>query len=127
MFTLGGYALVAAWGACHAYDQNSFLLAWVLHGVLSGGYMTSAATLAQRLFPQAKFAQFASAAGISGSFAHMGLAPLVGSLIDGSGGHHYQHTFTVGCVFALIALASAALVYRQFMRLGGPTGYSPPA
>lgn len=125
MFTLAGYALVSAWGACNASDQTSFLIAWVLHGVLSGCYMTSAATLAQRLFPQARFAQFASAAGITGSFAHMGLAPLVGSLIDNSG-HVYRHTFTVGCVLALIALAAAGLVHRQFMRLGGPTGYVPP-
>lgn len=123
--SLSGYALVSAWGALNAHDPNSFLVAWVLHGVLAGCYVTSAASLAQRLFPQSRFAQFASAAGIIGSLTHLVAAPIVGTIIDQTG-NVYRHTFTVGCILALAAVFSGWLVYRRFMRLGGPDGYIPP-
>jgi MFS family permease len=125
MATLVGYALVTAWGAVYARDANSFLIAWVLHGVLSGCYFTSAASLGQRLFPQSRYAQFASAAGILTSLANMVFAPIMGSVIDLSGGI-YRHTFTAGCGLALLALGAAWRVHGNFMRLGGPKNYSAP-
>jgi cyanate permease len=125
MATLLGYMVVTAWGAFFAKTPDTFLVAWVLHGVLTGSYFTSAASLGQRLFPHSRFAQFASAAGICSSMAGMVLAPAVGLVIDRTEGE-YRYTFTIGCVLAAIALVCAVYVYRQFMKLGGPKNYVAP-
>lgn len=120
-----GYMGVSAWGAVYARDPQSFAVALVLHGVLSGCYATSAASLGLRLFPKSKYAQFASAAGIMVSTCGMALGPLVGTLIDYTGDLYYL-TFAAGCVLSLAALAAGWHVHGKFMRLGGPAGYTPP-
>jgi MFS family permease len=120
-----GYMGVTAWGAFFARDPRTFAVALVLHGVLSGCYATSAASLGLRLFPKSKYAQFASAAGIMVSTCGMALGPLIGTLIDFTGDRYY-HTFTAGCVLSLSALAAGWHVHGKFMRLGGPRGYTPP-
>jgi MFS family permease len=125
MATLTCYGAVAAWGAVFATTAHSFLIAWILHGVLSGCYMTSAASLGQRLFPHSRYAQFASAAGITGSMAHVVLGPAMGGVIDRSG-NIYRYTFVAGCGLAVIALVAAWFVYVRFIKLGGPTGYVAP-
>lgn len=123
--TLAGYAAVAAWGALFARDANSFGVAVVLHCVLSGCYFTCVASLAQRLYPNTRFAQFSSAGGIIAALANMVAAPLIGIMID-QGGGAYQHTFTVGVVLAGAALLVGVYVHRRFMLLGGPSGYAAP-
>ncbi|MET0261461.1 MAG: MFS transporter [Rariglobus sp.] len=125
MICLLGYAAVTAWGAFHARDPQTFAIALVLHGVLSGCYYTASASLGQRLYPHFRFAQFASAAGIVGSFGGMTIGPLVGGVIDLTG-NAYHHTFTIGCVVAILALVLSFAVHAQFMRLGGPKGYIAP-
>jgi Na+/melibiose symporter-like transporter len=125
MAALVGYIAVSGWGMIFATDEKSFLTAWVLHGVLSGTYFTSAASLGQRLFPHDRFAQFASAAGILAAPANMALAPVVGTVIDVSEGV-YRYTFTSGCILAVIALWSAWHVHGKFMKLGGTKNYQAP-
>jgi len=125
MAALAGYALVSAWGSLYAKTAETFLTAWVLHGVLSGCYFTSAASLGQRLFPRSRFAQFASAAGVCLSLGTMILGPLTGSIIDGSG-NRYRYTFAIGCGLSLLALAAACYVHGRFMKLGGPKHYMAP-
>ncbi|MDF3055795.1 MAG: transporter [Rariglobus sp.] len=125
MIALAGYVLVTAWGSVYATTPNGFLIAWVAHGVLSGTYMTSAASLGQRLFPHSRFAQFASAATVFVAFANMVMAPLMGLFIDQSGGI-FRHTFTVACGLAMLALIAGFYVHAKFMKLGGPRGYVAP-
>ncbi|MFA6962300.1 MAG: MFS transporter [Opitutaceae bacterium] len=125
MISLGGYVIVTAWGAWQARSPETFSVALVLHSVLSGCYYTSAASLGQRLYPHSCFAQFASAAGIVGSLGSIAIGPFMGGIIDFTG-NAYHHTFTVGCVVALLALVVSIAVYAQFMRLGGPRGYVAP-
>jgi MFS family permease len=122
---LSGYIAVTAWGAVYARDIQTFSIALVLHGVLSGCYFTSAASLGLRLFPRSKFAQFASAAGIMGSLGGMAIGLIVGRLIDVTG-NLYHHTFTTGCILASVALAAACHVHGKFIRLGGPKNYVAP-
>jgi MFS family permease len=122
---LAGYVLVAAWGGFYATTPNTFLAILVLHGVLSGCYFTTVASLGQRLYPHSKFAQFTSAFGIFWALANIVLVPLVGMLIDRAG-NVYRHTFAMGCLFALAALGATWLSYRKFMRLGGPKNYVAP-
>lgn len=125
MFSLGAYALVTTTGAVYATTANSFLVAWVLHGVFSGCYYTCVASLGQRLFPHNKYAQFFSASSIFLSFANILLAPSIGWLIDATG-RVYRLTFVVGGVLALMALACAWYVHGKFMKLGGPKSYVAP-
>lgn len=122
---LVGYITVTAWGSIYATTPTTFLIAWVAHGVLSGCYFTSVASLGQRLFPHTKYAQFASAAGICTAFANMTMAPLMGLAIDQTGGV-FRYTFTVGCTLSVVALFAGLYVYRKFMKLGGPKGYVAP-
>ena len=125
MACLAGYAGVAAWGSVFARDSGSFAVALVLHGVFSGAYFTAVASLGQRLYPHARFAQFASAAGIVGAVGGMLIGPAVGAVIDATG-NAYHHTFTIGSALACAALLLAVPVYIQFLKLGGPKGYVAP-
>lgn len=120
------YAGVMLWGGFVATDTARFSVAFVAHGVLQGTFMTGTASLGQRLFPAARFAQFASAAGIFGSIGYIILPPVTGAMLDASG-HVYRHTFTASGVIGLLALAAYLVVYRRFQRLGGDKNFQPPA
>jgi len=125
MVALAGYLVVCLWGGLFATSAWNFLVAWVLHGVLSGTYFTCAASLGQRLFPQTRFAQFASAAGVVGALATMVMAPAIGLALDLSG-DNYRLTFYIGAGLAALALGAARFVYGQFVTLGGPKNYAAP-
>lgn len=123
--TLTGYVVLSFAASLYVTDQTSFLIVWVAHGVLSGAYFTSAASLGQHLFPHSKYAQFASAALIFTSLTGMTLAPIVGLIIDQTGGV-FRYCFAIGSLMSLVALVCAAYVHSKFMRLGGPTAYTAP-
>jgi len=123
--TLAGYSLLALYGSFYATTPTTFLIAWVGHGVMSGCHFTCSASLGQRLFPHSKYAQFASAASVFTVAANMVAAPLMGMLIDQTGGI-YRYTFAVGCVLSILALLAGLIVYRQFVKLGGPENYIAP-
>lgn len=125
MVALFLYLLVAVWGWLFATTPDRFAIAFVAHGILSGCYFTSAASLGQRLYPHSKFAQFASAAGMFTSLFAMGLGPLLGLMLDWTG-KQYRHTFIGSGLLALTALLSAAYVYTRFLKLGGPKNYVAP-
>ncbi|EIQ00418.1 Major Facilitator Superfamily transporter [Opitutaceae bacterium TAV1] len=125
MATLVGYAAISVWGALFANTAEAFAVGFVLHGTVSGAYVTSAASLGQRLYPHSRFAQFASAAGVCLSLSTMALGPAVGMVIDVSGSI-YRYTFAIGGCLTLVALGAAVYVYGKFMKLGGPKGYTPP-
>jgi MFS family permease len=125
VITLGLYVLVSLWGAAYAKTPETFLTAWVLHGILSGCYFTSSASLGQRLFPAGKFAQFASAAGILIGLGGLVIAPMVGAFIDWSG-NAYHYTFVVGSALSIVALLVSWRVEHIFRKLGGTQGYVAP-
>jgi len=120
-----GYALVALYGWIFARSQGTFAVLFILHGVLSGIYLTGAASLGQRLFPKAQFAQFASAAGILASVCYMILPPAVGLVLEMTG-HQYHLTFLMGGLLAIISVAVLLVVYRKFLALGGDADYEAP-
>ncbi|PAW77907.1 MAG: MFS transporter [Verrucomicrobia bacterium Tous-C9LFEB] len=123
--TLLGCTLVTAAGGLFATSVTSFLVILVLHGILCGSYLTTSASLMQRLFPRSNFAQFASAAHLMGAAAQMALAPAVGFLITMTGGT-YRCTFVVAFALSLLALYLSFAVHQKFMALGGPTSYVAP-
>lgn len=119
------YFVACAWGAFSTVQADAFAVAFILHVVASSMFVTGTASYAQRLYPRAKFAQFASAAAMLGGVVFLLTPPLVGAILDLT--HQaYRHTFTVGAVFALLALVSLFVVYRSYLRLGGDTGFKAP-
>jgi MFS family permease len=125
MASIAGYIVVSGLGMMFATTPERFAITFVAHGIIAGCYFTSAASLGQRLFPQSKYAQFASAGGIIASLGTMAIGPAVGSLIDLTG-RVYRYTFLAGCIMSAVALIAAWIVYGHFKKLGGPTGYVAP-
>jgi MFS family permease len=125
MVSIGLYAAVMLWGGWAATNPAWFSAAFVAHGVLMGTFITGTASAGQRLFPAAKFAQFASAAGLVGAFGYMVLPPLLGAWLDLTG-HVYRHTFAMSGLLALLAFAAFVVVWKKFQALGGIRGYTPP-
>lgn len=125
MVSLAGYIVVTIAGSIWVKTADSFAVALVAHGVLSGCYFTSAASLGQRMFPRSKFGQFSSAAGLFGSLSLMAIGPAMGAVVDLTG-RNYRYTFVIGALLALVALISAWQVYVRFLRLGGPKNYVAP-
>lgn len=119
------YALAMLWGGVFATTPNTFAVAFVLHGVLTGVFLTCTASLGQRLFPREKFAQFASAGGIIGAGGYLVMPPLVGVVLDFTG-HVYRYTFVASGMLALAGLAALVVVHGKFMKLGGPGHYTAP-
>ncbi|CAN5717929.1 hypothetical protein BH09VER1_BH09VER1_34380 [soil metagenome] len=125
MAALVAYMVVTIWGGLFATTPDTFLIAFYAHGVVSGCFFTSAASLGNRLFPKSRFAQFSSAAGVLGSVAGIVFAPVMGKIIDLSG-HMYRLTYFAGLGFSIIALILGLLVYRRFLQYGGPKNYIAP-
>jgi len=125
IFALAVYAVIALWAGLVATDVTSFSVAYVVHGVVSGVFFTGTASLFPRLFPRAKFAQFASAAGIILAFGFICVPPVVGKLLDVTG-HAYHYTFVIGGTVAATGCMVFVYLYRQFTRLGGMKNYQPP-
>jgi MFS family permease len=119
------YAITSFWGGFFALTAGTFTFAYVSHGVISGMYFTTSASLQQRLFPHSRFAQFASAATMVTNITIMLAAPIVGRILDYT--HHvYRYTFLMGGIITICCLISFAIVHRGFMRLGGPKHYIAP-
>lgn len=123
--TLGIYVVAMIWAFSTPETPEAFLIALLLHGICSGSYFTCAASLGNRLFPASRFAQYASAAGILLSLSGLLLPMGMGAVIDW-GSNAYHLVFLAGGLIALLALAATQIVYRQFLKFGGPSGYVAP-
>lgn len=119
------YALATAGGAIFATKPETFAVFFVLHGILSGAWFTSAASLPLRLFPKANFSQFYSALNMFIGLGIMLFGPCVGQLLDFTG-RFYRLTFIASSLLAFSAVILGMVVHAKFMKLGGPKGYQPP-
>lgn len=121
----GFYAVTAFLGGLYAVNSNSFAVALVAHGVISGAWMTATASIAQRLLPKEQFAQFGSAVGTIGAFTSMITAPLVGMILDWT--HHvYRYTYFISSGLTVLALLCGVVLYAKFRACGGPDRYIAP-
>lgn len=119
------YAGIMLAGFLLPQDGNVFFVTFLLHTVVSGIYLTGTASLAPRLLPQAKFAQFASAASLVTALCVMVLPPVLGGLIEWLG-HQYRYAFLLGFLVASASVAAFLLLLVGYNKRGGDTGYSPP-
>ncbi len=120
------YALVTAAGAIFSTNPQTFAVFFVLHGVLSGAWFTSSASLPLRMFPKENFSQFYSALNMFIGLGIMTAGPIVGQLIDLTK-KFYQLTFIASSTLAFLAIFIGLIVHAKFMKLGGPKDYVPPA
>lgn len=119
------YSIASVWGGFFATTPETFAIAFVAHGFLSGTFFTATASLGQRLYPRDRFAQFASAGGIVGSLFSMVTTYAFGAFLDITGSV-YRYTFLTAAVFGFAGLLLLYIVYRKFMAMGGPEGYVAP-
>ena len=126
LVSLGLYVVVMIWGGLVATDPKHFGVAFVAHGVISGMYLTTTASLHSRLFPRNRFAQFASAAALLASLLSVLFPLALGKVLDVTG-RDYQQTFFWGAVLAAFGVAGLCVLHGRWRRLGGPHNYQPPA
>ncbi len=119
------YGVVMLMGFLFMHDAPSFGWAFLAHGVLSGTFFTGAAALPQMLFPRAKFAQFAAAAGLLAALFNIALGPLLGAWLDRLG-NQYRYTFLAGSVLAFTAIALGVWLHARWSALGGRDRYVAP-
>ena len=120
------YALVTAAGAIFSTRAEIFAVFFVLHGILSGAWFTSSASLPLRMFPKENFSQFYAALNMFIGLGIMTAGPIVGHLIDFTQ-KFYRLTFIASSSLAFVAVLLGLIVHAKFMKLGGPKGYTPPA
>lgn len=119
------YMGVTAWGGLTIDGVERFGTAFVLHSVLSGCFFTCSASLGLRLFPHARFAQFASAAGVFTAGGTMLLGPSLGQFLDRTG-HVYRYTYLASSLVAAFGLLTLIIVHAKWQRLGGTRNYQAP-
>ena len=123
--TLFIYAITSLLSGIFIQGKVTYGIALITHCVISGIFYTGTASLAQRLYPQSRFAQFCSAGGIIGSLAGIVITPLIGKILDMSN-HAYSWTYFMGAILSALGLLTMIIVYRQFLALGGHSHYQPP-
>jgi MFS family permease len=119
------YAAAAIYGFFFATGVWTFFGAFVAHTVLAGIYLTGTASIGQRLLPQARYAEFASAAGLVGAVAYMILPPALGLFLKFMD-HQYRYAFLLGTLIALASVASYLVLFVKYQRLGGDRSYVAP-
>lgn len=119
------YGALMIWASIATVDAVTFSIFFIAHGVITGSYMTATASLGQRLYPKAKFAQFASAWGLIFGLGFVVAAPLTGLLLDLIG-NEYRYTFLLSGILAILGGAAFMVTNRFFLRLGGNTDYVAP-
>jgi MFS family permease len=123
--TMSLYALAMLGGGLFADRPSSFAVAFVAHGVLSGTWATSTASIGLRLLPKNKYAQYASAESVVSSIGRMLIGMASGIFLDGVN-HQYRYTFFMGLVISIMSVLASLVLYRKFLQMGGPAHYVAP-
>ena len=121
----GDEPVLMAAGYFGIVGPRSFGGVFLVHGVLSGCYFTGAAALAQVLMPKLKFAVYYSAYVLLWAVGNCVVGLGFGKLLDLLD-RDYRFAFAAGGVIAALAFWTGWVVYRRFMALGGPKGYTAP-
>ena len=106
-------------------DSEKFGAVLVAHGVVSGMFFTTTASLGARLYPQVRFAEVNSAGILVVSLMSAIFPPFLGKFLD-LGGRQYGQTFYWGAVLAVTALGWFIYVHSQWLKLGGSKDYKAP-
>jgi MFS family permease len=119
------YAVAMMWSFAFGVTPRMFFIAYVLHTVLAGVYLTGSASIGQRLLPRARYAEVASAGGIISAITYMIFAPSLGLLVTLLH-KDYRIVFLVGSVIAILAAGAYAVLLMMFKERGGDAAYVAP-
>jgi MFS family permease len=122
---LAAYGLICLWGGFFVRDTLTFIVALMACGVVVGIWLTTTASLPQRLLPADKFAEYSSASGIVNCVSQIVIGPVLGIFLDYCG-HVYRYVFFVAAGLTALCLWACLVLQRRFMRLGGPEHYVAP-
>jgi MFS family permease len=125
MVTIGVYGALAIWAGFFMRSEALFAVGFIAHGVLSGTFMTTTASIGQRIFPKDRFAQFFSALTLVMSLGTAVVPMVTGYILDVSD-HEYRYIFLCSGVLALTGLALFFVVNAKFKKLGGVKSYEAP-
>jgi MFS family permease len=125
ILTMALHAGTTALGAWMIRDAGSFTVFLVAQTVLSSCYYTATASLPQRLLPRSKFLQFFSAANIVTALFSVAFGPVLGMVLDAAD-NDYRLTFVASALISFLTLALLVVLWRQFLKLGGPKSYTAP-
>lgn len=109
----------------HEAQRLAFGTAEISCSVTNGLYATASASLAMRLLPRDRFAQFSSAAGLFSAAVSIVIVPLVGLILDNTG-NNYLYLFWMGAIFNAIGVLGGVILYIKFVQLGGVKNYVAP-
>ncbi|MBI5380370.1 MAG: MFS transporter [Opitutae bacterium] len=119
------YTLAILFAFLFVKDATTFCYAFVICGSFAGTYLTASTPLGPVLFPKAKFGTFDSAKWSCISLGTMLVGPACGKLLDFSH-HQYRYIYLIAFCFVALSLLATLVVYKEFMKLGGPKGYQAP-
>jgi len=106
------------------HDRASLTFWLITNFVAQAVYLGAYLAILPRLLPRVKYGQFFTANQIFG-FAGVALAPvLCGQLLETLKDYRYIYVWCGTCTLA--GFIMCALLYRNWLRLGGDTGYRPP-
>ncbi len=106
------------------HDQSSFTFWLILNFVAQAVYLGAYLAILPRLLPRAKYGQFFTANQIFG-FAGVALAPVLsGWLLETLKDYRFIYVWCGACTLA--GFIMCALLYRNWLRLGGDKSYQPP-
>jgi MFS family permease len=100
-------------------------VAFLLHTVISGCYITASSSIAQRLLPRDKFAEIASAGGIVGGIIGIFVSPALGLFIRWRH-NDYRYVFLLATILATMTCVSYLMLYWQYNARGGDAAFVPP-
>lgn len=112
------YAAVLLLGFFFATDERTFAYVLIAHGVFAGTWLTGTASLGQRLYPKARFAQFASAQAVIYSIGTIVLTPLVGWFLDQTT-QEYRYTLLIAAALAGLGVLSTVVLLKRLLATGG--------
>jgi len=123
---IGMFLTSVTYFACYWVIQGStsLLVAWSINQGAIAVFLGAGAALTPRLLPRERYGQFFSA---NQTFGYIGLIltpPICGLLLGQIRDYRYIFIFCGTCT--TVAFLSLVTLYRQWRRLGGDTGFSPP-
>lgn len=117
------YAVVTLAGGLLATDTFRFGFAAVAHGIVSGAWLTATASLPQHLFPRSRFAQYASAVGVTTSLGAMLIGILMGGTLDALQ-HDYRFIYIAAGLLSAVGLLSGLYLAQRHRALKDPIAES---
>jgi MFS family permease len=114
---IGGYFFVVG--------PQSFLVVFVIQGIIAGCYGTASISLPMRVMPRVAFAQFNSASGMITCIFVILYIPMMGKFLDFTH-QQYNYTLIIGAGITFAAVICGLFFYRKFNALGGVRSYEAP-